>query len=560
MNYSFPFQPRRTARPDGADGILPSALVTTEIDLRVAEFLAARGPEDAPLVANPELVRVAGDLNNLWWREIERLLARVARDTPDRVAFSPDERLLLDLGVLDWRLLPGGERHRPALLRELCAPGRSNVHYLSEWIGRRFRQALLYGEMSPPGGDLPSSTRIIRDLRGRLYMRLAPFFKNLPGFDQKAVDLFLSGRVDATLDAMSRKLEAGPDERLAEQKRQLLDIRFRLLVRARERARGPEEISLFDALRDLDRQVARQRASVRVDLPVAAARTIPPEERERFVLEEVRFVKNVLWLGVTGSGVTRTYSVLATDKPRLTKADLDGTFALVRDADPALPLHSTILLAPYQGGGFYEWDRDTLFLPLVPTRSADHAVLGALASYRILLDTLQDSGRLKADYEKAFGGEFHAAFSRDYRAWVLEVGKGFKAALDPERFAFFRDRLGPRPAALFAPPAWSSTGSREDEEALRAARARAATPDGGYEDHYRVAVAAASAQQIPAAIDHLQAALRVQPVDGRALLALGVLTARTGDLETARRYLSDCVAMAPNSLWCVLAQDEARKL
>ena len=163
----------------------------------MAEFLAARTPGDA----NPELARVAGDLNGLWWRDVERLLARVARDTPDRVAFSADERLLLDLGVLDLRLLPGGDRHRPALLRELAAPARPNVHYFSEWIARRFRQSLLYGEMSPPGGDVPTSTVIIRDLRGRLYMRLNPLFRNLPGFDQKAVELFLSGRVDSTLDA-----------------------------------------------------------------------------------------------------------------------------------------------------------------------------------------------------------------------------------------------------------------------------------------------------------------------------------------------------------------------
>ncbi|HEX7899436.1 MAG TPA: hypothetical protein VF950_16840 [Planctomycetota bacterium] len=531
-------------------------MVTTEIDLRVAEFLAARAPGDA----SPDLARLAGDLNALWWRDVERLLSRVARDTPDRVAFSPDERLLLDLGLLDWRLLPGGDRHRPALLRELAAPGRPHVHYFSEWIARRFRQSLLYGEMSPPGGDVPTSTVIIRDLRGRLYLRLTPLFKNLPGFDQKAVDLFLSGRVDATLDAMTRKLAAAPDERLEEQRRQLTDIRLRLLVRARERARAPEDISLFDALRDLDRQVARERSSVRVDVPVAAARTLSPEEREKFVLEEARFVKNVLWLGVTNSGVTRAASVLVSEQPRLTKAELDGVFARVREADPALPLDSTVLIAPYQGSGFYEWDRDTLFLPLVPVRSPDHAVLGALASYRILLDTLQDNGRLKMEYEKAFGGvEFHAAFARDYRAWVLEVCRGAKAALDPERFAFFRDRLGPGPATLFAPPSWASSGSREDEEKLRCCRALAAKSEAGYEEHFRLAVFANGAGQTAQAIDHLQAALRFNPADGRALLALGVLTARSGDAETSRRYLADCASHAPHSLWAVLAGDEARR-
>ena len=415
--------------------------------------------------------------------------------------------------------------------------------------------------MSPPEGPIPSSTRIIADLRGRLYMRLSPLFKKLPGFDQRAVELFLSGRVDATLDALARKLQGGPDPRAEEQRRQLLDIRLRLLARARERARTPEEISLFDALRELDGQVARKRASVRVDVPVAASRTLSAEERERFALEELRFVKNVLWLGVAGSGLTRAISVLTNDGPRLTKGDVEAAFALVQDADPGLSTQPSVLIAPYQGGGFYEWDRDTLFLPLLPTRSGEHAILGALASYRVLLDAFHDNGRLKADYEKAFpGADFHAAFARDYRAWVLEVGRGFKGALDAERYAFFRERFGPKAAALFAPPGWTSSGSREDEDLLRAARARAAAPSGSYEDHYRVAIAAASAQQLPLALDQLQAALRARPADGRARLALGALTARMGDVETARRYLGEAASAAPNTLWAVFAQDELRKL
>jgi hypothetical protein len=529
-------------------------LETTEIERRVADFVAARGPGDAPVLPNPELVRQLADLNGLWWAEVERRLARTARDTPDRISFTPEERLLLDFGVLDLRLVPDGERLKPALLKEAVSPPRPGVFYFSEWAVRRFRQSLLYGEMSPPDGDAPSSTQIIRDLRGRLYARL------LAGFDMKAVDLLLSGRIDETLDAMSQRLAKGPDERLTEQRRQLLDIRSRLLSRARERARTPDHLALFEAIHDLDRQVTEERASVRRVLPMAASRTLSADERERFMLEEVRFVKSVLWLGVTGSGVTRTYSVLTSGQPRLTKADLDAVQGLVREVDPALPLTSSVLIAPFQGGGFYEWDRDTLFLPLVPTRSAEHAVLSALANYRILLDTLQEGGRLKREYERVFGGDFHAGFIRDYSAWVLEIGRGFRGALDPARYAFFRDLIGPKPANLFAPPAWAATSPKEGEEILKGCRARAAKGEATYEDCFRLAIAAARGHQLVQAVDHLQAALRLAPVDGRAHLALGFLTARMGTVDSARQSLQTAMAMAPNSLWCVLAGEELQKL
>lgn len=533
---------------------------TTEIERRVAEFVAARGPGEAPVLTNPDLVRLASDLNAIWWGEAERRLAKAARETPDRIAFPPEERLLLDMGVLDFRLVPDGERLRPALLKELVSPARTGVLYFSEWAVRRFRQALLYGEMSPPDGPVPSSTRIIRDLRGRLYARLMSLFQNLPGFDAKAVDLLLSGRIDETLHAMTLRLAKGADDRLTEQKRQLSEIRSRLLSRARERAQTADHLALFDALYDLDRQIAEERASVRRILPVAASRTLTPDERERFMLEEVRFVKSVLWLGVTGSGVTRTYSVLTSGGRRLTKADFEAVQGLVRDVDPALPLSSSVLIAPFQGGGFYEWDRDTLLLPLVPTRSADHAILSALANYRILLDTLQEGGRLKREYERVFGGDFHAGFVRDYGAWVLEVGRGFRGALDPARYAFFRDLIGPKPAHLFAPPDWAGATPKEGEAILKQCRLRVARSEASYEDHFRLAISAARGHQLVQAVDHLQAALLLNPVDGRAHLALGFLTARMGTVDSARKILQDGMAMSPNSLWCVLAAEELQKL
>ncbi|HLF92228.1 MAG TPA: hypothetical protein VJB14_02105, partial [Planctomycetota bacterium] len=191
--------------------------MTTEIDNRVGEFLAARGPSEANIASRPDLGRIAGELNTLWWREAERILVRAAREHPDRVVFSPDDRLLLDLGLLDYRLLPGGDKLRPALLKEVYAPGRPSFLYFSEWMAQRFRQFLLYGGIaSPAAEEAASASRLIRDLRDRLYLKLSLLLRDLPGFSPQQVELFLSGRIDETLDAMTGQLERAVDERLAE--------------------------------------------------------------------------------------------------------------------------------------------------------------------------------------------------------------------------------------------------------------------------------------------------------------------------------------------------------
>jgi hypothetical protein len=535
--------------------------VTTEIDNWVGQFLAARGAAEVNIASRPELGRLAGELNALYWREVEQLLGRIARESPDRVAFSPDERILLDLGLLDYRLVPGGEALRPALLEEITAPSRPTFLYFSEWVAQRFHQLLLYGGMTPPAEEAVSQSRVIRDLRQKLYLKLSLFLRNIPGFAPPHVELFLSGRIDETLEAMRLRLQAAADEHLAGQRRQLLEIRTRLLARGRERARTADELALFDALRKLDRQ-AEEGRSARPPAADAAPRTVPPEQRERWVQDELKFVKSALWLGVMGSGLARTYSVLLTAQARLTKADLESVLGLARQCDPSLPPTSAVVIAPYVGGGFYDWDRDTLFAPLVPTRGADHGVVQALATYRILLDQFQQGGKLRKEYEAAVGGgeDFHQGFVRDYKQWMLGVGKGFKGALEPARFAFFRDRLGPQPASLYAPREWSPLTPQESDELVRQLRQKVARSEAGFEDYYRLAIAAARDLKFVQAQQQLQAALALQPTDGRALLAMGWLTSRVVGPAGAREKFGQCMALAPNTIWSVYAADELQKL
>lgn len=535
-----------------------------EIETLVQRFLAERGPGEASVTSRPTLEPLAEELNALWWRETERLVLRVVRENPDRLVFSPEERLLLDLGLLDARLVPGADRHRAALLREIYAAGRPGCFYLSEWLAQRYRQFLLYGGLSPREGESPLETRVIRDRRTWIYMQLALLFRNLPGFTPQAVDLLVSGRIDETLDAMALQLEKQEDARLAEQRRQLQEIRSRMLARARERARAEKELYYFDELRELDRQMAEKRGQ-RKDAADAAAgaapRSLPLQDRERWALDELRFVRSVLWLGVAGSGLARTYSVLLTSQPRLTKSDLDGVLSLAKQCDPALPDVAGVVIAPYMGGGFYEWERDALFVPLVATRSAEQAVVSALAAYRILLDKFHDAGRLRREYELAFGEEdSQTAFIRDYKAWVLGVGKGFKGALDPGRFAFFRDFFGPQAANLYAPREWAALTPQEEEDIVRQCRGRVNRAEATFEDYYRLAIAAASERQYVQAIQHLQAALTLAPMDGRALLALGTLHAKLGGVASAKAKFNECMALAPGTIWSVYAGDELQKL
>ena len=224
------------------------------------------------------------------------------------------------------------------------------------------------------------------------------------------------------------------------------------MSRARDRARNETDLSLFDSLRKLDRHL-EQRAEHRQPAGKnEGLQDLKSREREKFIRSELKLVRSLLRLGLTGTGLTRSRSVLLTGQRRIARGDLNPVMHLVKECDATLPGVPNVVVAPYTGGGFYEWDRDTLFIPLVPVRSPDESMVCALANYRIMLDSLQGGGALKKAYAKNFGEEdFQPRFVNDYRTWVLGIGRGFRGALDPYRFDFFKNHMGPQASSLFAP-------------------------------------------------------------------------------------------------------------
>ena len=108
-----------------------------------------------------------------------------------------------------------------------------------------------------------------------------------------------------------------------------------------------------------------------------------------------------------------THSVLAGDADFTGREDVAAVMRLVRDVDPGLPGHPHILIAPFYGGGFFEWDRDTMVIPLTPSKDVDECVVEAVANYRVMIDGLHQDGTLKRAYRQVDQSDFHEAFVRD---------------------------------------------------------------------------------------------------------------------------------------------------
>ncbi|MBI2933902.1 MAG: hypothetical protein HYY16_19835 [Planctomycetes bacterium] len=517
------------------------------MDALVERLVSARAANPAPIESREDLVELIEDMDLLYWNEVELVLAEAARRGPHRLQFGRNDRLLLDAGVVDARLLEGGPTARIALLRELYSPPDPRTAYFTEWIEARYRHFLATGGMEDEAGDREMS---ISAARRAAYESLAATANTLAAFPPQAIEMLLSGKLDAGIEELAERTE----EPLAEKRRRLTDIRSSILGAIRARA-VPGEQAALDTLARLDEAASR------------GAKTIPQEaprltsaDRVRFVMGELRMVRSVVKLGIAGSGLVRTHSVLVAGEERMTRPDLASVAATVRQCDSYFRrLH--FMIAPYVGTGFYSFDRDVLFVPLISTRSKEDSAVNAVAQYRILLDGLNENGTLKRAYEQRFGKrDFRGEFTRDYKAWVLGVGRGFRGALDSEHYDFFKALVGPQPRELFATAELARLSPEEHSAALRAARERMARDEAATDDHYRLAVAFHRDGRAPEALEQLEQASRLSPLDGRLLYAQGYVLAQAGLRDRARPILEECAVLAQGTIWYVYATDELQKL
>ncbi|MDQ7778162.1 MAG: hypothetical protein RDV41_00430 [Planctomycetota bacterium] len=551
-----------------------------ELEALIAKFVEARGADPAPVETRPELSKMITELDSRYWKEVEAVVTVVMREGGERLVFNKYQRFMLDCGLLDERLLgptPGDVKN--ILLKEIYGEGRPNHFYFSQWLADRFRNFVVFnkfegaqaaGEASPfvPDENLLS----LRAARVKVYTALRPFFENLPGFTKQVVELLCSGKLDANAEGMTvESLRKPDDDALAEQRNKLVSIRRQLLAKAKTRSVTEKQLMLFDALDQVDLKVAT--ALSQHAAPAQQPVRKPSEEdgdkhkimsfrqRLEFVQTELKLVRSLLRLGVTGSGISRTHSVLLSTQKRMSKQDVQTLLGKIMEVDPNIPGQPNILIAPFMGTGFFEWDRDTIFIPLISTRTEEESIVNALANYRIMIDNLHSQGNLKRAYETRFKeSDFRNAFLRDYKSWIVGVGKGFRGALDPDRYKFFKEYIGPSPDKLFAPFELVNISPNEHQEMIKNIRSRINRSEAVFDDYYKLAVLYHKERRPAEALDQMAVGVKLDPTDGRAMFSLGYLCLKLGIWDKARKALEEVENIAPNSLWQVYAADLLQKV
>lgn len=547
-----------------------------ELQGHLAAYLEQREAHQAG--GPPPKRSLLGKIDSLYWKRTEAILREKAEADRDTLDFSPEERLWIDMGYIDERLVDGADASlRERLLDELQMPGPVQHFYLTEWLEDRYRRYRL--QMDVTGGKDAKDAKDTRpgkpgtvdkniQARGMILTRLAPLFEGLPGISKDVAAIVAGGGLDDSLLKAGLQAMQTPTRTTLVHRHRLLELRRQVLQRARARSGDPGVLQLFDALdgvykldwRARHEKAARQTATLPThEETVAELEAKQASRREAaasYIVSELRFAKTLMPLGALAGGVARSLSVMTADTPRVTKRDTAGGLERARDCDATFDVDPVILIAPFQGRGIYEWDRDSLVISLSPVEKADDSVANAVGNYRMLIDSFQGNGALRQAYESSFPGTaFQVAFQADYRAWMTGIGLGIKDALPEAKRTFFRDWIGPDcggpliPAELrhLSPPALRLIRTR--------LRKQVEAAPGDWNAHMRLAGTAYLSGDMETALGHMTLAAKSAPHNGRVLMGLALLLREQGRAENATAVFSMIRSRVPESIWAVYADD-----
>lgn len=533
-----------------------------ELVQKVAELRKGGGN----ILASDEGAKVIQKLDSIYWKKVEEIVSGALSGDADRFILDKYQRLIVDLGLIDARIIEESQLPRVALLKELYERVGYNILYLSEWLSRRMQNFIVMGTLEENSAPSIQSTQQgatvtnMREARVKIYRLITPLLSNLPGVSQKQVELVTSGKLDDAIDTIYLQLEKGETKELAESLSQLKALKSMILSKAKGRASTPDDYTHFDHLRKLDEAMDEMRKYIKSERAVMK-REVTAADKVNFLLSEMRLVKSLMRLGIAGSGLSKNHSTMLSVSRRVTKSKIVDVMNRVKECDPSLPMEHTIMVAPMGGVGFYEWDRDTIFIPLCPSVSIEEAIVMGFASYRIMLDMTQNESRLKKAFESDLSStNFRSDFTRLYTTWVLKVGSGYKAAMTEKQYEFFKKAIGPSEPDLFGPKELAQQTPEERMKFIKEARNKLSRGEEDYMIRYGLGVIYWKERRPSDALREIAAAVKINPVDPRAMFTLGFLCTIAGFDEKAKKAFEEVLEIAPNTIWQIYAQEYLAKL
>lgn len=558
---------------------MPTDSIDAQISIVTNKYLHLKS-QPSNKDARKEMTKVMNELGALFWQKMENIIINALDPTTGELNFKRSDLFVIDAGLLSEKLIEGNcQALQDSLFREFTEQGEANHYYLSELIKQRHHQFMVYEQMSESQEDVilaedqKSNYRGMTVVRDKIYEKIKPWFMGLPGVSSEAATFITSGKLDNQIETLSGQYIETRSDDLLKKRNQLIQIRDKVLTQVKSRCKSPKELELIDGLTNLNNDIIKElikaktkeiKDKANVSEKKNAQMSIDKQLIEKsvsFLTKEVRLMKSLMSIGIISGGMIHAQYVLLADQQRTDKLRTAKIMNIVKEVDPRMPGNPDLVIAPYVGNGFFEWDHNSLIVSLTPVRAVEESVVSAVANYRILIDSLHNNNTLKKEYEAIFGeGTFRTNFPKDYQNWVLGIGSGKRSAMKPNALEFFKRHIGPSTDSIITPKELNSVSSTERQKLLSHLNSKILQGQKTFSNYYTLAVLNWQEADVRKAAELMEEAWKLNPKDGRTSFSAGALQKKIGRVQKAEGRFEACITDAPNTIWRLFAEEELSKI
>ena len=504
-------------------------------------------------------------LDSLYW-EIFEVLCQV-RLSGKGSRFTLAEKLLINFGYLDPSQLDKVEESNPAQLEATLTKlqGRSPydeapIYRLDEWASIWKMNAQLFESQqqkpAPPQEDWLDDDKAQKYAMTRLniYKKLLPTLKTLPGANLNFLKSLLEGDFDKKVETcMVLELKAPDKVELGH--RRIIALHKTLLDQLRAAVQDPEVKKLIVLLDKINHSFVQRRLRQDGFQDNKDEETRSSSElKSDFIGNEIKLIKNLLPIGGMEGKEFFTSPILRQTQPLISKTFVGDTLKLIHLCDPHVPKNLPLIIVPFRGSGFFEFDKNTLIIPLFPSLAPQEVVIRAVANYRILTDQLEHQGELKRLYEKLFDkGRFKERFLQDYVQWITHISRGHRSIMHSRKFDFFLEFVGPNPKYLLCDPQLKDLPKVQLKRKINDILASTKTTQ---EDYLILATCHWLNQDIAKALQYCENALTAGMPNPKVFLAYGYALREMKDRAKSQLMFKNCLRYYKDTIWGAYAAHE----
>lgn len=411
----------------------------------------------------PAISKATRTLDKHFWKILEDLLTQKLKE--NKLIFDKNEQLLVNFGILDFNMVQledESEEYRQKIEKRfpkylmVKEQKEDHIFYLNEWIASWELNANLQIEADQK--EYEKEHDFIDDekakkytvIRTNIYKKFLPTLKKLPGMNDNLLKNLLRGDWDRNVEiSLVKKKLAKVALSIPEQR--LISMHKTMLAQLSSTVQNDEDKKLVALLNKIGEAFIQRRLGMDSIEEKPENNLSNEEQKIHFMLNEIKLLKNLLPIGGIEGKEFITSPILREVKNVCHKDFVRKILIKVREADPQIPEELPIVIVPYKGSGFFEWDHNALVIPVTPSLAHEDVIIRACANYRILTDNLEHRGELKRQYERTLEkGSFKERFIQDYINWVKKVTLGQRRIMSNKKFDFFMKFIGPKQEALFA--------------------------------------------------------------------------------------------------------------